>query len=243
MDGWIMRAMGDKFMSKPSPRRLGLILGLGIVAIVTAALHRSSLRPKPVPGEIAKKGLAEVRAVVDIVRQSEFGGSERGSALTGEIERFLEDGRIVFTADISGEALYRKEPFAAPVLYIVVYLPACVRRHTQAGGAVRGHLLPDRGEIAQRLYHEALHSVKRSPRKSLEEECDAFCAAEEARAAIEGRAPAFPLERDGRPLWEWVTATYRDATSDPSYLPVGQTPEDLAEKSGIVRPDGPWDAP
>jgi len=219
--------MGAGLFSRPSPRRLGVILALGAVAIIAAAIHRSSLRPRPAPPEVAERGLADVRAVIDIVRGSEFGRSERGSALTDEIEQFLEDGRIVFTTDISGEALYRKEFGSAPVLYVGVY------------GAVRGCLLPDRGEIAQRLYHEALHSVKGSARKSLEEECDAYCAAEEARAAVEGRPPVFPLRRDGRPLWEWVTAAYRDVKSDSSYVPVGQTPEDLAEKAGMPRAPRP----
>jgi len=218
-----MESLGAALLSRPSPRRLGLILLVGALAIVAAAVHRSSLRPGPVPPEVAERGLADVRAVIDIVRGSEFGKSERGSTLTDEIERFLDDDRIVFTADIAGEALYRKEFGSAPVLYIGVY------------GAVRGYLLPDRGEIAQRLYHEALHSVKGAAHKSLEEECDAFCAAEEARAAVDGRPPAFPLRRDGRPLWEWVAAAYRDVKSNPSYVPVGQTPEDLAEKAGIVR--------
>jgi len=237
-----MKSLRAALLSRPSPRRLGLILLVGAVAIVAAAVHRSSLRPRPAPPEVAERGLADVRAVIDTVRASAFGRGERGSALTDEIERFLEDGRIVFTADISGEALYRKEFLTAPVLYVGVYLSACGRQHAQAGGSRRRYVLPDRGEIAQRLYHEALHSVKQSDRKTYEEECDAFCAAEEARAAVEGRPPVFPLRRDGRPLWEWVTATYRDAKSDPSYVPVGRTPEDLAEMAGIVRRGGPQDA-
>ncbi|MHC5054082.1 MAG: hypothetical protein ACYTKD_05115 [Planctomycetota bacterium] len=218
-----MKSPRATLLSRPPLKRLGLILALGAAAIAAAAVHRASIRPTPVPPEVAARGLAEVRAVLDLVSASEFGRGERGAALTGEIERFLEDGRLVFTADISTEALYRKELCAAPVLYVGVF------------GCPRGYLLPDRAEIAERLYHEALHSVKRSAAKFYEEECDAYCAAEEARASVEGRALAFPLERDGRPLWEWVTATYEDAASDPAYAPVGQSLEDLMEKAGVAR--------
>lgn len=211
------------FLSRPPLKRLGLILALGAAAIATAAVYGSSKRPRPVPPEVAARGLADVRVVLDLVGASEFGRSERGAILTGEIERFLEDGRLVFTADISTEALYRKEFCKAPVLYIGVF------------GCPRGYMLPDRGEIAERLYHEALHSVKRSAGKSYEEECDAYCAAEEARAAVEERAPAFPLKRDGGPLWAWVTVTYEDATSNPAYAPVGRSHEELTEKAGKAR--------
>ncbi|MHC4248313.1 MAG: hypothetical protein ACYS9X_04220 [Planctomycetota bacterium] len=218
-----MRSLRATLLSRPPLKRLGLILALGAAAIAVAAVYRSSIRPDPVPPDVAARGLADVRAILDLIGASEFGKGPRGAALTGEIERFLEDGRLVFTADISGEALYRKEFCADPVLYVGVF------------GCPRGHLLPDRAEIAERLYHEALHSVKRSGRKTREEECDAYCAAEEARASVDGRAPAFPLEREGRPLWEWVAATYEDAASDPAYVPVGQGLEDLMEKAGVAR--------
>ncbi len=218
-----MKSLRAMFLSRPPLWRLGIVLALGTAAIAAAAVYRSSVRPEPVPPEVAERGLADVRAVLYLVRASDFGRGERGAVLTAEIERFLEDGRLVLTADISGEALYRKELCAAPVLYVGVY------------GCPRGYLLPDRSEIAERLYHEALHSVKRSDRKVYEEECDAYCAAEEARAAVEGRAPDFPLERDGRPVWEWVTATYEDAASDPAYAPVGRSIGDLAEKAGMAR--------
>ncbi len=225
-----------RFVSLPPARRFALIVGLGAVAIAAAYFYGRSHRPETVPGDVAERGLAEVREVLRLVEASEFGRSERGAALTSCANRFVEEDRVRFSAHLKTEALYRKEPGRAPVLYISVFAWS------------RGFVLPSRGELAERIYHEALHAVKRSGRKSFEEECDAFCAAEEARAAGEVRPPVFPLRRDGEILWRWVVGTYKDAgpfrpdtvdptniraRSAPGYAPVGRTLDELARKAGI----------
>lgn len=213
------------FLSVPPLKRLAVLVALAAVAIAAASVYRRSLRPKTVPPDVAAKGLAEARRVVDLVRRSEFGRGERGRALSVQAASFLEGGRLMFSTELRTEALYRKEPGAAPVLYIGVF------------GCPRGFVLPGRGELAERIYHEALHAVKRADRKTYEEECDAYCAAEEARSAVEGRSPSFPVERDGEVLWLWVTSTYVHARSDPEYAPVGQTLRELARKAGIEYAD------
>ncbi|MHC4253829.1 MAG: hypothetical protein ACYS9X_32350 [Planctomycetota bacterium] len=210
-----------KFLSVPPLRRLAIILVPGAIACAGAYAYRVSRRPKTVPADVALKGTARVREVTAAVGKSDFGGTARGSALTSRVERFVEEGRLRFSAELDTEALYRKERGCAPVLYVGVYsFPKKI-------------ILPTHAELAERLYHESLHAVKRSGVKTYEEECDAYCAAEEARAAVEGRAPSFPVRRDGQVIWDWVKETYKDAVSDRAYVPVGQAPEELARKAGV----------
>jgi hypothetical protein len=89
-------------------------------------------------------------------------------------------------------------------------------------------------ELAQRIYHETLHSVMGSRHRSIEEECDAFCAAEEAAAAVERRLPRYPVMRDGKPIEEWVKDVYSQYPSSTTYVPVGCTVEELAARTGIA---------
>jgi hypothetical protein len=154
------------------------------------------------------------------VERSDFGRSDRGRLLLARARQLVERGALRFSTELRGEALYRKERGSRPLLY--------VRVERLAGE----HTLPTRAEMAERVFHETLHAVKDSARKSLEEECDAFCAAEEARAAIEGRLPRYPVTRDGQPVWKWVRSAYRDLKSDPEYRPVGRTLAELARRSG-----------
>jgi hypothetical protein len=207
---------------------MAVLLGVGAAAVAGGVAFRRSRLPEAVPPEVAAEALAEVREVVRLVRESEFGRSERGATLTARVARFIEDGRLRFSAELESEALYRKGPGCAPILYVGVH------------GTSKGFVLPGRGQLAERIYHETLHAVKQSAKKTYEEECDAFCAAEEARAAVEGRPPDFPVTRDGLVLWRWVGAKYEGSCSDPDYVPVGQTLRDLARKTGIdyVEPGG-----
>jgi hypothetical protein len=179
-----------------------------------------SRRPRELPPEEAQVGLAQVREVIDLIRKSEFGRSDRGRRLTAEADALARRGGIRFCPDLGVEALYRKELGRRPVLYISVL------RHRN------GVLWPSQTELAERIYHESLHAVVRSKRKCREEECDAFCAAEEAAAAIEQRSPACPVRRDGLTVWQWVRRAYAQHPSDPDYQPVGYTPEQLAVMAG-----------
>ncbi len=211
------------FLSRPSGKRLLVLLVLGALAIAAAWAWRVSRRPEEVPPEVAARALARVREVLEVVRESEFGRTERGQALSARLDEFLARGGVRFSSSLGSEALYRKEFGCAPLLYI---------RTPRAPG---GHFLPEPGEFAERTYHETLHAVKDSDTKSWEEECDAFCAAEQARAAVEKRPPRYPVKRDGEVLWQWVKSAYPELRSDPSYQPVGQTLKELGEKAG--RPD------
>lgn len=210
----------SRFFAAPPTSRLALLVGFGIVVCVATVGYRRAQRPETVPPDAAATGLAETRQVLERVRQSAFGQSERGALLTRRATRFLEDHRIQFSTTLRTEAYFRKEPFCAPLLYIGVY------------DTSRGVAFPTQGEMAERIFHETLHAIKQSRTQIVEEECDAYCAAEEARAAVEQRAPAFPIKRDGQFLWLWVREVYTNAITDPHYQPVGQTIRDLALKTG-----------
>jgi hypothetical protein len=202
-------------------KRISIIIIIGLFLLAGAHIYRNSRRPIEVAREFAEKGLDEVRAIIETIKASEFGKSKRGAALTEEAEKLLARDAIRFSAGLDKEALLRKEAGSRPVLYIRVFAIA------------DSVVLPAQSELAECLYHEGLHAAQRSEGRSWEEECDAFCAAEEARAVVEDRAPRFPVERDGQIIWEWVTATYTELFSNPEYQPVGQTQAELNSRAGI----------
>ena len=209
------------FLSRPPRRRLIALAGAGAILVAAACLYRRAQRPREVSSATARDGLALAAAVLDSVEASEFGKTERGRALSSAARGMMARGALRFSAELGTEGLCRRERGAAPVLYIGVYR------------GPRGFVLPSRGEMAERIYHETLHGLKDSKRKSLEEECDAFCAAAQACAAVEGRTVSYPVTRGGRNLWEWVRSAYPDAKGDPLYRPVGIGREELVRMAGI----------
>ncbi len=209
------------FLSRPPRRRLIALAAAGAILVPAAWLYRRAQRPREVPSSTARDGLALAAAVLDSVEASEFGKTERGRALSSAARGMMGRDALRFSAELGTEGLCRRERGAAPVLYVGVYR------------GPRGFVLPSRGEMAERIYHETLHALKDSKRKSLEEECDAFCAAAEACAAVEGRAVSYPVTRGGRNLWEWVGSAYPGADRDPGYKPVGIGREELVRRAGI----------
>ncbi len=210
-----------RFFSLPPARRVVVLLALGLLLFAGAYVYRISRRPKELPHEEAEQGLAMVQEVLDRVSASGFGRTERGQRLTAEVRRLAEGGRIRFSASLDTEALYHKERGSSAVLYLGVF------------DGPDGIEWPGLGELAKPIYHEALHAVVHSKTKSAQEECDAFCAAEEAAAVVERREPRYPVTRDNQRIWEWVRQQYPDSPSDPHYEPVGYSPEELAEKTGM----------
>lgn len=209
------------FLSFESPRRVFCLLAIGLLLIFLAYEYRISQRPKELSSEETAVGLAKVQRVIDVVGQSEFGQTERGRKLTQQAQDLLRDGRIRFSAGLEMDSLYRKEFGSRPILYIAV---------------LRGKdsvLWLDAEALARRIYHEVLHATVGSKRKSKEEECDAFCAAEEAVSAVEKRPPRYPVMRDGQSVWKWVQVAYPDTPSDPGYKPVGYTFAEFAARTGI----------
>jgi hypothetical protein len=211
-----------RFLSKPPLWRIGLLLGVGLLLTAWAYRHGKSCRPPELADDIARDGLRKVREAIDLVRKSDFGSSQRGKLLTAAAMDFMDQDRIRFSPNMEQEALYRKEVGRRPILYISVF---CHKDRV---------LWPPPEELAERIYHESLHAVVQSKNKSREEECDAFCAAEEAAAAVSKRLPRYPVMRDGETVWMWVRNVYSQSPSDRTYVPVGCTLNDLAVRTGIT---------
>ena len=211
--------MRKSFLSLPPWRRLAVLLLCGALLVCIGFGLRASRRPKELPAADARDGLAAVEKVITRVGASDFGRAPRGEALTRRARELLRGGHIRFTEALDVDALYRKERMGEGILYIGV-----VRRRD-------GIEWPTAAELARRIYHETLHALVGTSTPSLEEECDAFCAAEEASAVVENRAPRYPVIRDGQRVWEWVKAAYSKLPSNPDYQPVGYTPAELAERT------------
>ena len=78
--------------------------------------------------------------------------------------------------------------------------------------------MPRPEQLAQRVCHETLHAVVGSKDRAKEEECDVFCAAEEAAAAV----------------GQCVQQSYPQHPSHKTYAPVGCTLKELAARTGIT---------
>ncbi len=211
----------SRFLAFPPMRRVAVLLVCGAALVCIGFGVRASRRPKELPATDSKTGLAAVEVVINQVATSDFGRTPRGDQLTRRARELLRSGRIRFTDALGVDALYQKERITGGILYIVVER------------VPRGFLWPATDELARRLYHETLHSVVETRVASQEEECDGFCAAEEAAAAVENRAPQYPVTRDGERIWEWVQTTYSKLPSDPTYQPVGYSLAELAARTGI----------
>ncbi len=216
-----MKSKSKKLFSSPQHWRVLSLLAIGALLIFLVYRYRVSQRPKELSPEYTIEGLALVQEMIDMVRKSPFGQSERGTILTNQTQELIRDGRIRFSVNMQIECLYRKEFGCQPVLYIGVL---------KSGERV---LWPDAEAFARRIYHEVLHVVINSEVESKEEECDAFCAAEEAVSGVENRPPRYPVMKDGKCTWEWVNIKYNKTPSDINYKPLGYTLSELALKTGM----------
>lgn len=201
--------------------RLAVIVAVGGACIAGAAWYRRSLRPKPVPPEVQAEGEARVRDLLADVAETEFGKSQRGTLLSGAIERLMRQGKLVFTTERRAQALYRREWGGYEILY--------VRAMCHRG--IYKHLDPE--DMAEAIFHEAVHVLEGGNSQSIDEECDGFAAGLCAGAAVTGRAAPEQLKLSGLPVAEFVTRGYPDLTRNPSYAPVGELREWLATRTGL----------
>jgi len=202
--------------------RLGALLVLGILAIVGAQVYRRSMRRKPPSPEVQQEGLRLVRDILARVGATPFGASQRGVLLTRTIESFLRRGRVVFTAELAPQALYRREAGGYEELYVKVLRVGRQFAHQPAE------------QIAEGIFHEAVHARKsRAGGSSIDEECDGYAAGLCAGAAVAGRSVPDVLPLDGRPVAEFVRQAYPDLSRDPAYQPVGESREWLVRRTGL----------
>ncbi len=202
--------------------RLAAILVAGGACILAADWYRRSLRPVPAPAEVQAQGIELVRGILANVAGTGFGQSQRGKALSDTISRFIERGRLVFTADIASQALYRREFLGYEALY--------VKALAIGGGLVQ----QDLELIAEGIFHEAVHAARGgSESASIEEECDGFAAGLAAGAAVTGHFLPDVMLIDGQPVAVFVQKVYPANPRRPDYQPVGETREWLARRTGL----------
>jgi len=202
--------------------RLGLILAFGAAAIVGAERYRRAQRPKPAPPDVQRQGLELLDGLLARIGKTDFGQSARGVLLTETLADFLRRGRLVFTAGISAQALYRQELFGSEILYVKVLRMGDRLVHQPPEG------------IAEGVYHEAVHARQSSyGGSSIEEECDGYAAGLAAGAAATGAKLPDLLTLDGVPVARFVVKAYPGLGRRLGYQPVGESPEWLFRRTGL----------
>jgi hypothetical protein len=200
--------------------RLGILLAVGAVAITAAAFLPRSGRRSPAPEAVQREGLRLVDDILARVGATPFGRAERGRLLAETVRGFVQRGRLVFTTGIQSQALCRREA-GDGFLYVRVLLL----------GERLAHQTKE--EIAEGLFHEAVHARDASDESSVEEECDGFAAGLCAGAAVLGRSAPDLLTLEGQPVAEFVVGQYLGLPRSARYVPVGESREWLFRRTGL----------
>ena len=202
--------------------RLGVIVAVGAICITGAEIYRRSRRPAPAPADVQSRGLQLVGEILSRIGSTQFGRSRRGALLTEAISGLVRRDRVVFTADITQQALYRRELGGYEVLYVKVLRLSgrFVQQTTE--------------EIAEGLYHEAVHARQSgNGESSIEEECDGYAAGLCAGAALAGRTLPDVLTLSGEPVAQFVAKAYPDLPRRPAYQPVGESRDWLIRRTSL----------
>jgi hypothetical protein len=153
-----------------------------------------------------------VRGQLQRLKRTEFGRTQRGQLVLGQVARLLTEDRIVFSARLgNARGLSWHEVLGEQVVFV---------KALELGRGQYLHLTEP--QIMEVLGHEAIHWLnKHYQEASLEEECDAFAAGLYTEAAALGVEPPAHLTMSGIPLVTFVTRKYPDSRHDPDYVPVG----------------------
>jgi hypothetical protein len=141
----------------------------------------------------------------------------------------MRQGKVVFTTERRAQALFRREWGGNEVLYIRVMRQSVI--HENRTRLIYKHL--DRDDMAEAIFHEAVHAIEGGNSESKDEECDAHAAGVCAAAAIQGTPVRELLRVSGLPIGEHVKRHYADLPDDPTYQPVGVSREWLIERTGL----------
>jgi len=201
--------------------RLLVIVVIGGGCMAGAAWYRHSQRRPEAPEAVQAEGRALVRSVLAQVAETEFGKSKRGILLAETVEDLIQRGRLIFTTKRDAQAVYCLEWGGRETLYVRVM------RHSRK----YKHL--DRDDIAEGVFHEAVHAIEGGESASIDEECDGFVAGICAGAAVTGEALPEILRLTGLPVGEFVVRGYPELERNTAYVPVGQTQEWLKERTGL----------
>jgi hypothetical protein len=204
--------------------RITLLCICGAVIVFFALKMRQDGRPTPAPQEIQNSGKAILKEQLETIRGSEFGKSARGKLLCERVTNFLEQDRIIFTADIMGgeKALCDRDVFGNEIWYIEVSKNQ--GQYTQQFSH----------QIAEVTFHEALHSIKGGfYTASIEEECDAFVAGQQAEAASQGIESQDIVTLEDVPVAQFVERSYTGLSHKTDYEPVAESMDWLKKHSGL----------
>jgi hypothetical protein len=206
-------------------KRIMSLLCLLIVCLVAAIGLHVARRPAAAPPDIQESGRAIILIELTTLSQTDFGRSGRGRLLVAEVEYLLRHNRIVFSAQLKGKRGLSWSEWWGPKTIFIRILEVNEGRYI--------HQMPS--QIVECLFHEALHSIKgRFHGTSIEEECDAFAAGLCAEAASKGIEPPDILRIDGKPVAEFVAASYPEAPRKRDYRPVGESLEWLMKRTGLT---------
>ncbi len=202
-----------------------MLLYILIACAIAAIAVSHARRPAAAPRDMQEGGKAIIRAELPKLIASDFGRTKRGKLLIAEVQSLLKDDRIVFSSALKGKrGLSWSEWWRPRIVYIKILR---VNREKYL------HQMPS--QLIEVLFHEALHSIKGGfHATSIEEECDAFAAGLCAEAASQGIEPPDILRIDGKPVAEFVMASYSGAPRKPDYQPVGESIEWLRKRTGLV---------
>jgi len=198
--------------------RVVALLVLGVALVALALWFRGSRRPTPAPEHVQLAGIEEVHKVLEIVRLSPFGGSERGQTLLATIDRMLARRHIIFTNEVDHSGWTLRGKSGDVRIYLKVLVGDSGVFHHQ-----------DTTAIADALFHEAVHATQRGV-VCIEEEWDAFDAGLSAAAAVRGVPLRLPLQYADRAVADYVAEAYSHLPGKADYRPVGMTLDRLRER-------------
>jgi len=199
-----------------------MLLIVGAALLFGMRAWQASQLPVAAPEPWQSSGRAIIEEQLAVIRDSPWGQTERGRLLADRVQLFLDEDRVVFSAELGGpRGMWSRGLLLDERIYIRI-LP-------MTNGYL--HQLP--GQIMEAIFHEAVHSLH-GPfhRNSLEEEADAFAAGLVAELIVNGEPVPPVLMIDGLPLWEFVRQAYPNEPSNASYEPIGVSLEEIYHSSG-----------
>lgn len=206
--------------------KIAILFVSGIIIIHAALIVRESFGPEAAPQEVQDLGIKMLEEQLVKIRSTEFGKSERGRILFDRVEKIVDQKKLIFTSEILGgeKALCKCDFVGGEIWYVEV-------KRNEDGSYT--HQLPH--QLIELAFHEALHSVKGGfgGKASIEEECDAFVAGNQAEAAVQGVEPQAVVILEDVPVAKFVERSYAGIAHQADYVPVVESFEWLKKRSGL----------
>ena len=206
-------------------RRVAALVFAGLAWFAAIMSYQYARGIEPAPPEAQNSGLAIIHECMIALENNGYHHTPRGRIIMTEIRKLLAENRIVFAPMTKTRGLTFDPFFGRKTIYIKII----AMNH--------GRFLHQRPpEIIEALVHETIHSVKNTRRRmSIEEECDCFAAGLEAALTTQGKPIPDIFAIDGKPIVDFILASYTNTRRDPTYQPVGISREWLLSHAGITQ--------